>query len=221
MIKNVVLIAAPGAGKGTLAKQLSELYGSAHISTGDLLREAVAKGDEVGLKVKELLDKGQFVDDDMIFEILAKRLSEDDIKNGYTFDGFPRNLVQARRFDEMAEGKDIAIEKVFLLEIPKEQLLNRIVGRRICSGCGKIYNIYNPEITPKVEDICDLCGSALTRRSDDNEETFNDRYDTYIEKTEPLIAYYGNQNKLIRVDASKEISDTLKAVQELLEKTND
>lgn len=221
MIKNVVLIAAPGAGKGTLAKQLEELYNRVHISTGDLLREAVEKKDEVGLKVKSLLDSGQFVDDETIFAVMRKRLAEDDIANGYTFDGFPRNIKQAERYDEISKDSSIVIEKVFQLEIPEEQLISRITGRRLCSNCGKIYNIYNPELTPKVEDVCDSCGGSLYKRSDDNEETFHERFQTYIEKTQPLIDYYKEQDKLVVVDASMGSNETLKKVREIMEKTSD
>lgn len=221
MIKNVVLIAAPGAGKGTLAKQLEELYNRVHISTGDLLREAVEKKDEVGLKVKSLLDSGQFVDDETIFAVMRKRLAEDDIANGYTFDGFPRNIKQAERYDEISKDSNIVIEKVFQLEIPEEQLISRITGRRLCSNCGKIYNIYNPELTPKVEDVCDSCGGSLYKRSDDNEETFHERFQTYIEKTQPLIDYYKEQDKLVVVDASMGSNETLKKVREIMEKTSD
>ncbi len=221
MIKNVVLIAAPGAGKGTLAKQLEELYNRVHISTGDLLREAVEKKDEVGLKVKSLLDSGQFVDDETIFAVMRKRLAEDDIANGYTFDGFPRNIKQAERYDEISKDSSIVIEKVFQLEIPEEQLISRITGRRLCSNCGKIYNIYNPELTPKVEGVCDSCGGSLYKRSDDNEETFHERFQTYIEKTQPLIDYYKEQDKLVVVDASMGSNETLKKVREIMEKTSD
>ena len=221
MIKNVVLIAAPGAGKGTLAKQLEELYNRVHISTGDLLREAVEKKDEVGLKVKSLLDSGQFVDDETIFAVMRKRLAEDDIANGYTFDGFPRNIKQAERYDEISKDSNIVIEKVFQLEIPEEQLISRITGRRLCSNCGKIYNIYNPELTPKVEGVCDSCGGSLYKRSDDNEETFHERFQTYIEKTQPLIDYYKEQDKLVVVDASMGSNETLKKVREIMEKTSD
>ncbi len=215
MIKNVVLIAAPGAGKGTAAKSIEKHYNLVHISTGSLLREAALNDDEIGKTVKNLLERGQFVEDDLIFEILEKRFKEDDIKKGYILDGFPRNMEQAKRFDEMSKGSDIEIDKIILLNVPKEELVERITGRRNCDNCGNIYNIYNPDIMPKVENICNNCGSQLTIRSDDNEDVFEERYRTYQEKTEPIIEYYRQQNKVRIVDSSGSIVNTFEGVKKI------
>lgn len=215
MIKNVVLIAAPGAGKGTLARNIEKHYNLVHISSGSLLREAALKEDETGIRIKNLLERGQFVEDDLIFKILDERLKEDDIKKGYILDGFPRNMEQAKRFDEMSKASDKEIDKVILLNVSKEELIKRVTGRLNCDNCGDIHNIYIPEIIPKVENTCNNCGFQLTTRSDDNEEVFENRYKTYQEKTAPIIEYYRKQNKLELVDSSGSIDNTFGGVKKI------
>jgi len=220
-MKNLILIAAPGAGKGTLAKELKEKYNYTHISTGDLLREAASKGDELGNKIQEILTKGEFVSDDIVLAALKNRLMEADCENGYILDGYPRTVKQAETYDEVVKelNKDLGI--VIVLDIDKELLIERITGRRLCRGCDAIYNIYNPELSPKDEHTCDKCGGELYQRSDDNLESLETRYNTYIEKTQPLIDYYNDKNCLYRVSSNEGSKVTLEQVIELLEKQGD
>lgn len=220
-MKNLILIAAPGAGKGTLAKDLKEKYNYTHISTGDLLREAASKGDELGNKIHEIQTKGMLVPDEIVASALKNRLMEDDCSNGYILDGYPRTVKQAEMYDKILEelNKDLGV--VIVLDIEKELLVERITGRRLCHGCGAIYNIYNPELTPKNEGTCDKCGGELYQRSDDNLESLETRYNTYIEKTQPLIDYYNNKKCLYRVNSNFGAKETLKQVTELLEKLGD
>lgn len=217
-MKNLILIAAPGAGKGTLAKDLKEKYGYTHISTGDLLREAAAKGDELGRQIHEMQTKGLLVTDEIVANALKNRLMEEDCNNGYILDGYPRTVKQAEMYDEIVRELNKDLGMVIVLDIDKELLVERITGRRLCRGCDAIYNIYNPELSPKNEHTCDKCGGELYQRSDDNLESLEIRYNTYLEKTQPLIDYYDNKNCLYRVSSNNGSKETLKKVTELLEK---
>ena len=218
---NVLLISAPGAGKGTLAKDLKEKYHYTHISTGDLLREAAQKGDELGKQIHEMQTKGMLVSDEIVASALKNRLEQDDCQNGYILDGYPRTVKQAEMYDQILKdlNKDLGI--VIVLDIEKELLIERITGRRLCRGCDAIYNIYNPELSPKVENVCDKCGSELYQRSDDNLESLETRYNTYLEKTQPLIDYYNKKNCLYVVNSSSGSKETLRQVEELLTKLGD
>lgn len=220
-MKNLILIAAPGAGKGTLANDLKEKYHYTHISTGDLLREAAAKGDELGKQIHEMQTKGMLVSDEIVASALKNRLMESDCDNGYILDGYPRTVRQAEMYDNLLKelNKDLGI--VIVLDIEKELLIERITGRRLCRGCDAIYNIYNPELTPKDPNTCDKCGGELYQRSDDNLESLETRYNTYLEKTQPLIDYYNNKGCLYRVNSSSGSKETLKQVVELLNKLGD
>lgn len=220
-MKNIILIAAPGAGKGTLAKSLKEKYSYAHISTGDLLRDAVNKGDELGLKIKDILAQGLLVEDDIVYQVLRNRLQESDCSNGIIMDGFPRNVDQAVKYEEILSDINLDLGVVILLEIEEDKLIERITGRRICPECGEIHNIYNPDIAPKVENTCNKCGSTLYQRSDDNEEALKSRYATYVEKTQPLIDYYKEKNNLYVVDSGKDIHYTLEQVEKILNDLGD
>lgn len=220
-MKNLILIAAPGAGKGTLAKDLKEKYHYTHISTGDLLREAAAKGDELGNKIHEMQTKGLLVTDEIVASALKNRLMSDDCNNGYILDGYPRTVKQAEMYDEILKELHKDLGLVIVLDIEKELLIERITGRRLCRGCDAIYNIYNPELAPKDEHVCDKCGGELYQRSDDNLESLETRYSTYIEKTQPLIDYYNNKKCLYRVNSSSGSKETLRQVTELLEKLGD
>lgn len=220
-MKNIILIAAPGAGKGTLARSLKGKYGYVHISTGDLLREAVDKGDELGLQIKKKLEVGALVTDEIVYAVLKNRLLEDDCKNGVILDGFPRNVKQAVKYEEILSDIDMDLGIVILLDIDEKLLVKRITGRRICSNCGEIHNIYNPEIAPKLENICNKCGAALYQRDDDNEETLKNRYATYVEKTSPLIEYYEKKNNLYVVNSNKDMHYTLEQVEEILNDIGD
>lgn len=220
-MKNIILIAAPGAGKGTLAKSLKEKYDYVHISTGDLLRDAVSKGDELGLKIKDILAQGLLVDDELVYEVLKSRLQEADCKNGIIMDGFPRNVNQAVKYEEILSDINIDLGVAILLDIEENKLIERITGRRLCSECGEIHNIYNPEIAPKVENVCNKCGGALYQRSDDNEEALKSRYATYVEKTQPLVDYYKAKNNLYVVDSGKDMHYTLEQVEKILNDLGD
>ena len=214
-MKNIILIAAPAAGKGTLSELLVEKYGYVHISTGDLLREASREESELGQKISNMLKNGELVTDEIVFELLENRLQKNDTLNGYILDGFPRTINQAYKYDEIVNklNKDLGI--VVCLKTEYETLRKRIVGRMLCSDCGSIYNTLTGVNTPKVENICDKCGRSLYKRSDDNEESFKTRYETYLEKTKPLIDYYQEKGNLYFVNSdSKETM--LKEIEVLL-----
>ena len=215
-MKNIIFLAVQGAGKGTFAKKLQEKYGYAHISTGDILRERSAVGDELGNKIKNMIDNGQFVPDDIIFEAVEYKLTQPECEKGYILDGFPRNLEQAKGYDKILEkvGKDLGV--VINLTIPNELLKQRIIGRRMCKECGAIYNIYNDDFKPKVEGVCDKCGGELYQRADDNEESMNTRVKTYFEVTEPIIDYYKEKGVLKTVDSSKEVDEVFKEIENIL-----
>lgn len=213
---NIILLAAPAAGKGTISKALKEKYDYVHISTGDLLREAIAKGDSLGKKLKEVLNQGLLVEDQLMNEILEKRLSEKDVGNGFILDGFPRNLKQAQSLEEILNRLKLNPVKVIVLDVAKETLQERVTGRRLCKNCGAIYNIYNPEHRPKIENVCDLCHSELYQRTDDNEETFLTRYQTYLDQSLALLDFYKTKGNLSKVDASGGSSEALSLIEELL-----
>ena len=220
-MKNLILIAAPGAGKGTLANELKDKYNYTHISTGDLLREAAAKGDELGRQIHEMQTNGLLVTDEIVAGALKNRLMESDCEKGYILDGYPRTVKQAEMYDEILKELNKDLGLVIVLDIDKELLIERITGRRLCRGCDAIYNIYNTELTPKDEHTCDKCGGELYQRSDDNLSSLETRYSTYIEKTQPLIDYYNNKNSLYRVNSNFGSKETLRQVTELLEKLGD
>ena len=214
-MRNIILIAAPAAGKGTLSEMLVEKYNYAHISTGDLLRDASKEETELGKKISEMLQSGALVTNEIVFDLLEKRLMKDDTNNGYILDGFPRTLEQAEMYDETIKklNKDLGV--VIVLEADYETLEKRIVGRMLCEDCGSVYNTLTGVNTPKVDGICDKCGGKLYKRSDDNAESFKTRYETYIEKTKPLIDFYKEKGNLHFVNSeSKE--DMLKDVEEIL-----
>jgi len=215
-MNNIILLAVQGAGKGTFAKKLQEKYGYAHISTGDILRERASVDDELGNKIKNMIDNGIFVPDDIIYEAIEYKITQPECENGYILDGFPRNLEQAKGYDKILEklNKDLGV--VINLTIPNEMLKQRIIGRRLCKECGAIYNIYNPDFQPKVEGICDKCGGELYQRADDNEESMNTRVKTYFEVTEPIIDYYKEKGVLKTVDSSKDVDDVFKEIEKIL-----
>ncbi|MEM2869276.1 MAG: nucleoside monophosphate kinase [Thermoplasmata archaeon] len=193
MPKNIVIFGAPGAGKGTLAEKIKKLSPVVHISTGDLLRENVREGTELGRKAKSFMDAGKLVPDELVIDMVRERLSRDDIgERGFLLDGFPRTLEQARALDEFSR-----VDAVIVIDIKKEELRKRILGRRSCPKCGKIYNIYNPELMPKREGVCDADGERLIQRADDNEETFEKRWSTYLEQSEGVIKYYSRRPELV------------------------
>lgn len=212
-MKSIILIAAPVAGKGTEAAKLKEEYNIPHISTGDLLRAEIAKGNE---EINELIKNGQLVGDDIVLDLLKNRIMESDCNNGYILDGFPRNVNQAIAYDKILEelNKDIGI--VIVLDIDKEIAKSRISGRISCPNCGKIYNLNNKDMLPKVDGMCDICNTELKRRVDDNPDTYDERYNIYLEKTAPLIDYYKDRNIVYTVSASGTVDETHRQVKEVL-----
>lgn len=220
-MRNLILLAAPGAGKGTLAKELKEKYNYVHISTGDLLRERVLKDDELGREIANMQKEGLLVTDEIVYKLLEDRLMEDDCKKGYILDGFPRNVKQAEKYDEIVKKINGDLGIIIVLDIAKEELASRITGRRLCKECGAIYNMNNPKLTPKVEGTCDKCGGELYQRSDDNLESLETRYNTYVEKTQPLIDFYSAKGNLYTVDSNKGSEYTFEQVTELLKTLGD
>jgi adenylate kinase len=213
---NIIFLGPPGAGKGTQAKRLVEKYGIPQISTGDMLREHVAKGTELGLKAKEYMEKGQLVPDEIILSMVKERLSQEDAQKGFILDGFPRTVAQAEALDKMLEEMGKKIEYVLALVVPDEELVERLTGRRTCKNCGMMYHIkFKP---PKVEGKCDVCGGELFQRPDDNEETVRNRLKVYHESTAPLIDYYKKKGVLYEVDGSKSIEEITQELINILEK---
>jgi len=213
---NIIFLGPPGAGKGTQAKILVEKYGIPQISTGDMLREHVAKGTELGVKAKEYMEKGQLVPDEIILSMVKERLSQPDAQKGFILDGFPRTVAQAEALDKMLEEMDKKIEFVLALIVPDEELVTRLTGRRTCKNCGMMYHIkFKP---PKVEGKCDACGGELYQRPDDNEETVRNRLKVYHEQTAPLIEYYRKKGVLFEVDGSKSIEEITQQLINILEK---
>ncbi|HEX5313711.1 MAG TPA: adenylate kinase [Gammaproteobacteria bacterium] len=206
----IVLLGAPGSGKGTQAKRLSERYGMPQIATGDLLREALASGSELGRRAKEAMDSGRLVSDDTVFGIIRERLGRADARTGFILDGFPRNIAQAEVLDkllrELAQPLDIAI----MLQIDQDTLVQRLTGRLTCPSCGRVYNLYTKP--PRIEGQCDVDGSELMHRSDDNESTIENRLRVYESHTRPVADYYKNQERLRTVDAEGEIAEVAKRI---------
>lgn len=199
----IVFLGAPGAGKGTQSKKITEKAGIPQLSTGDMLRAAVKEGTEVGQKADEFIKSGSLVPDEVMVGIIKDRLAADDCKKGFILDGFPRTIAQAEALDKMLSELDIKLDTVLFLGIKQEKLVDRLVGRRVCSECGKEYHIkYNP---PKVEGKCDLEQAELIHRNDDHEEKIVTRLQAFGEQTMPLVQYYSKQNILKELDADDDI----------------
>ena len=203
---NLILLGAPGAGKGTQAEVISEKLGIPQISTGNILREAVKNGTEMGVKAKGFMESGALVPDEVVIGILKDRIAEDDCKNGFILDGFPRTVPQA----EALESMGVNIDKVISLEVADETIQGRLSGRRVCEKCGASYHVeFNP---PKTEGVCDKCGGAAVQRKDDTPETVIERLRTYHEQTAPLVDFYGNKGRLVKVQGQDEVKDTSELV---------
>lgn len=215
-MRNLILLAVQGAGKGTLAKALKEKYGYAHISTGDILRERASKDDELGREIKNLIDNGIFVSNEIIFQAIGEKLKSDDCKNGFIMDGCPRNLEQAKLYDEMVKNLGIDGGIAINLTIDNDLLLKRMTGRRICKDCGAIYNIYSDTLKPKKDGVCDKCQGELYQRDDDSdEEAIKTRVETYYKVTAPVVDYYKEKGILYEVSAEDSV-ETLKEVEKIL-----
>jgi adenylate kinase len=204
----IVLLGAPGSGKGTQAKLLTEKYRIPHVSTGDLLRANLAAGTPLGLQAKAAMDAGQLVSDDLVLAIIRERLKNPDAKKGFILDGFPRNIPQANALDSMLRNISQPLDAAILMEVDFDILMQRLTGRRTCENCGAAYNVYtNP---PRLDDQCDRCGGPLHHRADDNEETIGNRLRVYEGQTKPLIGYYRDQGRIETVDAVGDVKDILK-----------
>lgn len=201
-MKNIIFIAPPAAGKGTISSMICSKYNIPHISTGDLLRDEIAHSTKIGLEIKESMARGEFVSNETITKLLKKRLSNKDCHKGYILDGYPRNISQAKTYDNILKELGCDIGTVIYLEVSKEEALNRIKSRVVCPKCGASYNLSTPELSPVREGLCDSCDTVLTIRTDDTEETFINRFDTYMKETYPLIEYYQNKNNLVRIDVN-------------------
>ena len=201
----IVMLGAPGAGKGTQAKMIAEKYSIPHISTGDIFRANIKNGTELGKKAKSFIDKGQLVPDELTLDLIMDRFKEDDCKNGYVLDGFPRTIPQAEALDEALKANGEKVDFAIDIDVPDENIVRRMGGRRACVNCGATYHIvYSPT---KVEGKCDKCGEELIVRDDDKPETVQKRLDVYHEQTQPLIDYYKKQGILHSVDGTQPMED--------------
>ena len=212
----LVFLGAPGAGKGTQAKKLVEKYGIPQISTGDLLRAAVAEGTALGKEAKSYMDRGELVPDKVVLGMVKERISQDDCKKGFILDGFPRNVAQAEALDKMLAEMNIPLDLALNVDVPFDDLMKRLTGRRTCKVCGQMYNIYYSP--PKVEGKCDKCGGELFQRDDDKEETIKERLDVYRAQTEPLIDYYSKKGILKNVSGTGSIDEIFNNICAILEK---
>lgn len=203
---NIVLLGPPGAGKGTQAELIKEKYGIPQISTGDIFRANIKKGTELGKKAKGYMDKGELVPDSLVVDLVKDRLGEDDCKNGFMLDGFPRTVFQAEELDKIMDERGMKINAVLNIDVETERLVRRIAGRRVCKVCGATYNVdYKP---PEKEGVCDKCGGEVYQRADDNAETVKNRIKVYFDQTAPLIDYYTKSGNIVNLDGnldSKEV----------------
>lgn len=210
----IVMLGAPGAGKGTQAKMISEKYGLPHISTGDIFRTNIKNGTELGMEAKKYMDQGLLVPDELTVKILLDRVAQDDCKNGYVLDGFPRTIPQAEVLDralvEMGDAIDFAVN----VDVPDENIVKRMSGRRACLSCGATYHIEH--IPPKMEGVCDQCGQELVLRDDDKPETVQNRLKVYHEQTQPLIDFYTGKGVLRSVDGTADMQDVFGAIVSIL-----
>ncbi|MCM1047325.1 MAG: adenylate kinase [Clostridiales bacterium] len=211
----IIMLGAPGAGKGTQAQMIADKYNIPHISTGDIFRENVKNGTELGIEAKKYMDKGLLVPDELTVKILLDRVAKDDCKNGYVLDGFPRTIPQAEVLDnalnELGEKIDYAIN----VDVPDTNIIRRMSGRRACLSCGATYHIEH--VPPKKEGICDKCGKELVQRDDDKEETVKNRLEVYHKQTQPLIEFYTKKGVLKTVDGTVDMKDVFTAITTILE----
>ena len=214
MIMKIIMLGAPGAGKGTQAKKIAEKYSIPHISTGDIFRANIKNGTELGMKAKTYMDQGLLVPDELVVDLVVDRLGQDDCANGCVLDGFPRTIPQAEALDAALTKVGQAVDYAINVEVPDENIVNRMSGRRACVNCGATYHIvYAPT---KVENVCDTCQGELILRDDDKPETVQKRLNAYCEQTQPLIDYYTKKNILVEVDGTVDIDDVFAAIVKVL-----
>ena len=213
-MKNIIFIAPPAAGKGTQSELLVSEFGYNHISTGDLLRSKQNDGSELGNYIKDLLSQGKFVDDEIVTKLLSDKLST--INGPFILDGYPRNIEQANILENVLKSLSLSIDAVIYLDVDSETAMKRALGRVSCPKCNKIYNKYIEEKMPKVTNVCDDCGVELIGRSDDNEESFKIRFDTYISQTQPLLDYYKSNGLLVIIDKVNTPNETFEEVKKVI-----
>ena len=211
---NVILLGPPGAGKGTQATTIVKEYQIPHISTGDIFRENIKNGTELGKKAQEYMNQGELVPDDLVIEIATDRLAMEDCHQGFLLDGFPRTVHQAEELDGFLEGRGDKVHHVLNISVAKEELIRRLIGRRVCKNCGATYHIET--MKPKVEGVCDVCGGELVQRADDNRETVENRIDVYEQQTMPLIDYYDKAGVLVHIDGSLGLENVFTKIREVL-----
>ena len=210
----IIMLGAPGAGKGTQAKKIAAQYSIPHISTGDIFRANIKNNTELGQKAKTYMDKGELVPDSLVVDLIMDRFKEADCANGYVLDGFPRTIPQAEALDNALKANGEKVDFAINVEVPDENIINRMSGRRACVGCGATYHIkYNPT---KVEGVCDACGEKLILRDDDKPETVKNRLSVYHEQTQPLIEYYTGKGVLKEVDGTQPMDDVFAAIVQIL-----
>ncbi len=210
----IIMLGAPGAGKGTQAAQVAKQYHIPHISTGDIFRANIKGGTELGKKAKTYMDQGLLVPDELVVDLVADRIQQEDCANGYVFDGFPRTIPQAEALDKALEAMGSKIDYAVDIEVPDENIVNRMSGRRACLACGATYHIqFN---APKAEGICDTCGQELVQRADDKPETVLNRLEVYHAQTQPLIDYYTEKGILKTVDGTVDVPEVFKAIIDIL-----
>jgi len=212
----VILLGAPGVGKGTQGSLISKQFGIPQISTGDILRSEVKKSTELGKQAKKFMDKGELVPDDVIVGMMEHRIKESDCSNGFILDGFPRTVEQADALGRMLDKNNLDLSCALLIDVPEDVIIERLTGRRVCPNCGEVYHLkYNP---PKNDNICDKCGTKLIQRDDDKKETVKNRLDVYNRSTAPLINYYERKGKLIKIDGMGSIDNIFDNIKLALKK---
>lgn len=210
----IIMLGAPGAGKGTQAKQIADHYSIPHISTGDIFRANIKEGTELGKKAKEYMDKGALVPDELTCDLVMDRISQDDCKNGFVLDGFPRTIPQAEALEKALSAAGQKMDFAIDVDVPDDNIIGRMSGRRACLNCGATYHIVS--IPPKKEGICDVCGEKLVQRDDDKEETVKNRLSVYHEQTQPLINFYQERDILRTVDGTRPMDEVFSAIQAIL-----
>lgn len=212
---NIILMGLPGAGKGTQASEIVKKFPIPHISTGDMFRKAIKDETDLGKEAKSYMDRGELVPDEVTVGIVKERISEDDAKKGFLLDGFPRTIDQAESLNQIMSELDREIDAVINIEVPEEELMNRLTGRRICEKCGTTYHlVFNP---PKVDGICDIDGGKLYQREDDNPETVSNRLSVNVKQSKPILEYYNNKSVLKNIDGSKDIDEVTDDVIDILD----
>lgn len=210
MLLRIILLGPPGAGKGTQAKSISNKYSIPHISTGDIFRKNISEKTPLGIEAKKHIDKGHLVPDELTIDIIKDRLQNDDCRNGFLLDGYPRTVNQAEALGSVLREEGVELDTALLIKVPREFILQRMTGRRVCLTCGASYHIsFNP---PTIEGKCNVCGSVVVQRADDTEETVSNRMDIYDAQTQPLIKYYDDKGILSSVDGTQAINNVFESI---------